>query len=268
MGIQQALVTVTGNLGAVPNPFTTSANVPACSFRMGVTPRFFDQSTGQWRDRGTSWVSVCAYRGLAKNILGSLEKGDPVIVVGTMRTERWQKDSVDRVTPVIDASAVGPDLSQGIARLNRIPRNQTGAGGAAAGAGGAGEPCASAAANTPEAGAGAPGAGSQYGPPSNNPLNPAIPVNPVANAGGAPGVVIDTSGIGDDTGGTVGNDDAAAVSGEPAGTGGSGTGATGDDDASRAGDAGGVADSGAGDAAVDPATGEMREPDDFNSGTM
>ena len=37
MGIQQALVTVTGNLGAVPNPFTTSANVPACSFRMGVT---------------------------------------------------------------------------------------------------------------------------------------------------------------------------------------------------------------------------------------
>ncbi|WP_055427381.1 single-stranded DNA-binding protein [Bifidobacterium aesculapii] len=268
MGIQQALVTVTGNLGAVPNPFTTSANVPACSFRMGVTPRFFDQSTGQWRDRGTSWVSVCAYRGLAKNILGSLEKGDPVIVVGTMRTERWQKDGVDRVTPVIDASAVGPDLSQGIARLNRIPRNQTGAGGAAAGAGGAGEPGASAAANAPESGTGAPGVGGQYGPPSNNPLNPAIPSNPIANAGGAPGVVIDTSGISDDTGGTVGNDDAATVSGEPAGSGAIVTGATGDDDASGAGDAGRVADSGAGDAAVDPATGEMREPDDFNSGTM
>lgn len=263
MGIQQALVTVTGNLGAVPNPFTTSANVPACSFRMGVTPRFFDQSTGQWRDRGTSWVSVCAYRGLAKNILGSLEKGDPVIVVGTMRTERWQKDGVDRVTPVIDASAVGPDLSQGIARLNRIPRNHTGAGGAAAG-----EPGASAAANTPEAGTGAPGVGGQYGPPSNNPLNPSIPANPGANAGGAPGVVIDTSGIGDDTGGTVGNDDTVTVAGEPAGSSDSGTGAIGDDDVSGAGGAGGVADSGAGDAAVDPATGEMREPDDFNSGTM
>lgn len=214
MGIQQALVTVTGNLGAVPNPFTTSANVPACSFRMGVTPRFFDQSTGQWRDRGTSWVSVCAYRGLAKNILGSLEKGDPVIVVGTMRTERWQKDGVDRVTPVIDASAVGPDLSQGIARLNRIPRNQTGAGGVAVG-----DPGASAVANTPEAGAGAPGAGSQYGPPSNNPLNPAIPANPAANAEAVAGVVIDTSGVGDgqdgDGNGIVDGEDPDAATVDP-----------------------------------------------------
>lgn len=206
MGIQQALVTVTGNLGADPVPFTTSAGVPACSFRLAVTPRFFDQGTGQWRDRGTSWVGVCAYRALSKNILGSLNKGDPAIVAGTMRIERWQKDGVDRVTPVIDASAVGPDLSQGIARLNRISRNQTAAAGAD-GPGGSG--------NQTDSG----GVAGQDSAPSNNPLNPAIPANPVANAGGAPGVVIDTSGIGDgqdgDGNGIVDGEDPDAATVDP-----------------------------------------------------
>ena len=226
MGIQQALVTVTGNLGADPVPFTTSAGVPACSFRLAVTPRFFDQSTGQWRDRGTSWVGVCAYRALSKNILGSLNKGDPVIVSGTMRVERWQKDGADRVTPVIDASAVGPDLSQGIARLNRISRNQTGTAGAD-GAGGNG--------NQAEPG------GGQDGAPSNNPLNPPIPANPAANAGGAPGVVIDTSGVidGQDGGGN------GVVDGQD-------------------GDGNGVVDGeGPDTATVDPSTGELPDSGEF-----
>jgi len=224
MGIQQALVTITGNLGGPPAPFTTNAGVPACSFRVGITPRFFDQNAGQWRDRGTSWVGVCAYRTLAKNILGSLEKGDPVIVTGTLRTERWQKEGVDRSTPVIDASAVGPDLSQGIARLNKINnRRQTDAqmpeGGERAGAGADGV-----------GGAGGAGVSGAAGPPS-NPMNPAIPPNPAANVGSALGVVIDTNGIGDGAGADAGMPGESAgidgasdpVTGEVRGTGGGDT---------------------------------------------
>ncbi|NEG56211.1 single-stranded DNA-binding protein [Bifidobacterium platyrrhinorum] len=119
MGIQQALVTVTGNLGASPVSFVTGKDVPACSFRVGVTPRYYDANSGQWRDRGTSWIGVCAYRALSMNVMGSLRKGDPVIVTGTLRTERWQKDGVDRLSPVIDATAVGPDLSQGVSTFSR-----------------------------------------------------------------------------------------------------------------------------------------------------
>ncbi|TPF85722.1 hypothetical protein BW13_09255 [Bifidobacterium sp. UTCIF-37] len=126
MGIQQIQVTVTGNLGADPRSFGKSIDAPACSFRIGVTPRFYDSGLGQWRDRETTWVGVRAYRTLASNILGSLHKGDPVIVTGTLHSERWRKEGeqTDRFTPVIDAVAVGHDLSQGIGRFRRVGREQ------------------------------------------------------------------------------------------------------------------------------------------------
>lgn len=126
MGIQQIQVTVTGNLGADPRSFGKSIDAPACSFRIGVTPRFYDSGLGQWRDRETTWVGVRAYRTLASNILGSLHKGDPVIVTGTLHSERWRKEGeqTDRFTPVIDAVAVGHDLSQGVGRFRRVGREQ------------------------------------------------------------------------------------------------------------------------------------------------
>ncbi|MBW3080458.1 single-stranded DNA-binding protein [Bifidobacterium saguinibicoloris] len=119
MGIQQGLVTVTGNLGANPTSFSGKDGTPACSFRVGVTPRYYDSRSGQWRDRNTSWINVRAYRTLAMNIMGSLNKGDPVIVTGTLHSDRWQKDGVDREMPVIEANAVGHDLSQGVANFGR-----------------------------------------------------------------------------------------------------------------------------------------------------
>lgn len=130
MGIQQMQVTVTGNLGADPVSFGKDLDSPACSFRVGVTPRYFDSQGGMWRDRETSWVGVRAYRTLAVNVLGSLHKGDPVIVTGTLHTERWRKEGVDRITPVVEASAVGCDLSQGTCRFRRAGREQPAAAGA------------------------------------------------------------------------------------------------------------------------------------------
>lgn len=255
MGIQQALVTVTGNLGADPVPFTTGAGVPACSFRLGVTPRFYDQNAGQWRDRGTSWVGVCAYRSLAKNILGSLNKGDPAIVTGTLRVERWQKDGADRSSPVIDASAVGPDLSQGIARINKLNRNQPSADAPANGGGAGGV---NAAGGVSGAGGVAPPANG--GVPANgiaDPMNPAIPPNRASMGAAVAGVTIDTSGVG---GGVAG----AAATGD-ATSNGNGAG-------SPVGSAASVSStSGDGGAAVDPATGEVGEPDepdDFDTPAM
>ena len=124
MGMQQMQVTVTGNLGAEPVSFGKDLDSPACSFRVGVTPRYFDAREGAWKDRETSWVGVRAYRTLAVNVLGSLHKGDPVIVTGTLHTERWRKEGVDRITPVVEASAVGCDLSQGTCRFRRVGREQ------------------------------------------------------------------------------------------------------------------------------------------------
>ncbi|MBT1172448.1 single-stranded DNA-binding protein [Bifidobacterium sp. MA2] len=136
MGIQQIQVTVTGNLGADPKSFGRNIDAPACSFRVGVTPRYFDGNLRQWRDRETTWIGVRAYRTLATNVLNSLHKGDPVIVTGMLRTERWRKEGepVDRITPVVDAVAVGHDLSQGVGRFRRAGREQPAANGQGDGA--------------------------------------------------------------------------------------------------------------------------------------
>ncbi len=60
---------------------------------------------------------------LAKNVLASIKKGDPVVVVGRLRTSRWEdaeKGAQSRLT--IEAIAVGHDLSGGVATFQRIAR--------------------------------------------------------------------------------------------------------------------------------------------------
>ena len=120
MAQQQGIVTINGNLGADPVMYGNDPNQRACSFRVGVTPGYFDQSTQSWKNRETMWIAVRAFRKLGMNVYQSLHKGNPVIVTGTLRTERWVKDGVDRITPVIEATAVGHDLNQGTTIFRRV----------------------------------------------------------------------------------------------------------------------------------------------------
>lgn len=135
MAMQQMTVTLTGNLGADPTPFGRDPNRPAASMRVGSTPRYLDARDNTWKDRATSWVNVRAYRALANNALASLRKGDAVIVVGTLRCETWEKDGVQRVNPVVEATAIGHDLNSGESTFKRnLRRPATDATGAASAA--------------------------------------------------------------------------------------------------------------------------------------
>lgn len=55
----------------------------------------------------------------ALTVLDSIEKGQPVIVTGRLRTNTWESDAGPRTDLVIDASAVGHDLTRGIATFRR-----------------------------------------------------------------------------------------------------------------------------------------------------
>ena len=108
--------------------------VPWVIFRVASTPSYFDQATRQWRDLETTWISVKAWRSLAQNVAESLEVGDPIIVMGKMRTERWtSQDGEARESTVLEASLIGHDLTWGVTRLRKVerqsaaPAEQTGA---------------------------------------------------------------------------------------------------------------------------------------------
>lgn len=138
MAGQQGIVTLTGNLGMDPVSFSRDPNNPACSFNVGVSSGYFDQSSQSWRSRETVWIKIRAYRTLAANVMRSLHKGDAVVVTGALRMDRWTKDGVNRTAIVMDASAIGHDLNYGTSAFSRLNRAQGGNGGTNGAAGSAG----------------------------------------------------------------------------------------------------------------------------------
>lgn len=127
---QQTTVTITGFVGADPVRFGREGAPSACSFRVGSTRSYFHAASNEWKDHPTTWVTIKAFRSLAEHVLGSLHKGDPVIVTGRLGTESWQQDGNPRSRMVLEAGAVGHDMSFGTSVLNRsrVPAEASGAG--------------------------------------------------------------------------------------------------------------------------------------------
>lgn len=121
-----ATTTMTGNVGSAPEERTTKNGVPVTSFRLACTPRVL--RAGEWSDGETMWLTVQAYRGLARNVAACVRTGDPVIVSGRLRKEAWTgSDGQPRERQVIEASVVGFDLNLGQADFCRASRAEASA---------------------------------------------------------------------------------------------------------------------------------------------
>ena len=132
MALQQNTITLTGRLGADPQPFGQSQPPTMCSFRLAVSRGYYDDAR-QWRTLPTTWVTVKAYRALAHNVLTCLHKGNPVIVTGTLGMDEWSDANGRRQTNLfVNASTVGHDLNYGTTYLSQPRRDQPAANGQAA----------------------------------------------------------------------------------------------------------------------------------------
>lgn len=120
MAGNDATITITGWVGSNPTLYTGQNTRPYSLFRMGNTRRYFDAKTGEWRDGTTTWWTVKAWNDRARNIAASLRKGDPVVVFGRPRAEVWESDEGPRATQILEALAVGPDLSHVQCRPSRV----------------------------------------------------------------------------------------------------------------------------------------------------
>ncbi|MFE4520000.1 single-stranded DNA-binding protein [Kitasatospora sp. NPDC056783] len=106
-------VTVTGNVATEVSYGETSGGVPMAKFRLGCTERRYDRQRECWVDGETQWVTVTAWRALAVNLIGSLSRGDPVLVSGRLRVREWVEGEAKRGRVEIDARSVGHDLTRG-----------------------------------------------------------------------------------------------------------------------------------------------------------
>ena len=118
---QGGYVTLVGFVAQDPNIRTTATGKHVTNVRVGTTPRFRDNATGQWRDAETSYYNVSCWARLADHVRASLHKGNPVIVKGRFRTSTFEdKNGQLRTSIEITADTVGHDLSRGPANYIRL----------------------------------------------------------------------------------------------------------------------------------------------------
>jgi single-strand DNA-binding protein len=117
---QGGYVTLTGYVAREPILRQVSEGLFVADVRVGITPRYLDRKTGEWRDAETSYYSVSCWRRLAGHVRASLHKGDPVLVRGRFHTRTYE-DREGRIRTEIEivADTIGHDLSRGTANYMR-----------------------------------------------------------------------------------------------------------------------------------------------------
>jgi single-strand DNA-binding protein len=114
-------ITVIGNVVNSPTRNRTQ-NGSVTNFRVAATERRFDSATQGWVDGSTFFVDVECWGELGGNVSHTISKGDPVVVVGAIRTDEWDSDQGRRSRPQIRAEAVAPNLARGVADFRRTQR--------------------------------------------------------------------------------------------------------------------------------------------------
>jgi single-strand DNA-binding protein len=138
---QGAFVTLVGYVAQEPNIRTTKNGKTVTDLRVGITPRYKDQATGEWRDGQSSYFTVSCWDRLANHVRASMHKGEPVLVRGKFKTSTFEdRDGRPRTETRITADTVGHDLSRGVANYIRHRPGQAAANAGAPGDQGPGSP--------------------------------------------------------------------------------------------------------------------------------
>src|ERR1700760_234905 len=129
-------ITIAGNLVDDPELRFTPAGQPVARFRVASTPRFRDNSTGEWKDGDSLFLTCNVRRQAAENVAESLTRGMRVIVSGRLRQRSYEtKEGEKRTVYEVEVDDVGPSLRNASAKVNRVARSG-GDGGYGGGGGG------------------------------------------------------------------------------------------------------------------------------------
>ncbi|MDR0950896.1 MAG: single-stranded DNA-binding protein [Candidatus Ancillula sp.] len=124
--MSNSLITTTGFVASDPIFFDKNtqkndfASKDFASFRFGSSPRYYDEKSKSWLDGNTTWYDIQTFGSLAKNVVESISKGDPIIVSGLIRTRIWEdQEGRERTNLVIKADSIGHDLVFGQTKFSR-----------------------------------------------------------------------------------------------------------------------------------------------------
>ncbi|AIC47378.1 single-stranded DNA-binding protein [Rhodoluna lacicola] len=112
-------LSVTGLVATTPRHLVTQDGLPITSFRLASSQRRFDRTQNKWIDGETNWFTVTAFRQLAINSAGSINKGDRLVVAGKLRVRDWDNGERAGTSVEVEADSLGHDLTWGSSVFTR-----------------------------------------------------------------------------------------------------------------------------------------------------
>jgi single-strand DNA-binding protein len=116
-------ITIVGNLVNDPELRFTNSGQPVAQFRVASTPRIRDNTTGEWKDGDSLFLTCNVWRQAAENAAESLTRGMRVIVTGRLKQRNYEtKEGEKRTVYEVEVDDVGPSLRNASAKVNRASR--------------------------------------------------------------------------------------------------------------------------------------------------
>jgi single-strand DNA-binding protein len=117
-------ITVIGNLTDDPELKFTPSGAAVANFTVASTPRTFDRQTNEWKDGDALFLRCAAWRQMAENVAESLQKGQRVIVTGSLKIRNFERQDGSKGTSVeINVEEVGPSLKWATAKVTKASRS-------------------------------------------------------------------------------------------------------------------------------------------------
>lgn len=131
--MNETTITLCGNLVEDPELRFTPTGQPVAKFRVASTPRYRDNSSGEWKDGDSLFLTCNVWRQAAENAAESLTRGMRVIVQGRLRQRSYEtKEGEKRTVYELEVDDFGPSLRSASAKVTKVQRSS---GGQAAAAG-------------------------------------------------------------------------------------------------------------------------------------
>jgi single-strand DNA-binding protein len=123
----ETTITITGNLVDDPELRFTPAGQAVARFRIASTPRWRDNTTGEWKDGDTLFLTCQVWRQQAENVAESLGRGIRAIVTGRLRQRSYETQEGDKRTIYeLQADEVGVALRNATAKVTKATRSGDG----------------------------------------------------------------------------------------------------------------------------------------------
>lgn len=119
----ETIMTVVGNLTADPELRYTPSGAAVASFTIASTARYFDRTSGQWKDGEALFLRCSLWRAAAENAGESLQRGMRVIAQGRLQQRSFETREGEKRTVIeLAVDEIGPSLRHATAKVNRVTR--------------------------------------------------------------------------------------------------------------------------------------------------